>query len=292
MGPPGLEHGGGRGRVVKLLCVWAVLVALASGSAHSETCRFAGTTSHDGHLDVRSEVTEAGGLVTVDVALVFSVSAWLSDVRYLSEEISTWRRGTLQSVAVNNRTIVGGHVTRQQWDVMERAAAGGLAARRVQAKTRDDFARRHPAFLQHWPLDGFGQPWLQDYAAARPEPRADLGLAAGSMPADLRTPLALAFFWSRHLPADGGTTPVFLPGFKHDALTGIAYGPATQGSGWRRWQITLRYPGLEGAPSIAAAWVSPDGYLLQLAADVHAQLGSGQALLRSQGCQGVQVSPD
>jgi hypothetical protein len=85
---------------------------------------------------------------------------------------------------------------------------------------------------------------------------------------------------------------MFLPGFKRDKQTDIAYGAATSGEGWRRWQAQLRHPGLASSPaSFVAAWVSPQGYLLQLAFDVHAPLGSGQALIRTQGCQGVQIAP-
>ncbi len=259
--------------------------------ARAESCRFSGSTNHDGRIVVRTDVTERDGLLTVDVALSISASVLLYGVQVLTEEISTWRNAELQSVAVNGRTVVDGTIKRQQWDVFVRDA-GGLQARRVQAKRLEDFVRRHPGFVGHWSLAGFGQPWLTDYAGAAPEVRPDLSLPASAIPRGLRSPLALAFYWSRFLPPDGGSAPLFLPGFKHDARADIAFAPAIAGEGWRRWVAPLRHPGLEdGSASTAAVWVSPDHYLMQLAFDVHAHLGTGRALLRTEGCQGLQVAP-
>ena len=273
---------------IALLAGLAMAVGLAPARA-AETCRFAGTTSHDGRLAARTEVSEAGGLLTVDVAVTLAASAWLANVQYMGEEISTWRAGQLQSVAVNARTIIDGEIKRQQWDVFVRDA-GGLRARRVQAKTLTDFRRLHPGFVRHWAPAGFGEPWLQDYGSAAPERRPDLDLPASALTSGLRTPLALALYWSRFLPAGGGAAPMFLPGFKRDARAALEVGPVSTGEGWRRWQATLRHPALDGSSKVAA-WVSPDNYLLQLAFDLHAQLGSGQALIRAQGCQGLQVPP-
>ena len=267
------------------------LLVLASRQALAESCRFAGTTSHSGRVAVKADVSTAGDLLTVDVALTFTVSGWLTDAEYRGEEISTWRGGELQSVAVNARTVTAGRVRRQQWDVFVREPAG-LAAYRVQAKTLAEFQRRHPGFARHWALSAFGQPWVQDYAAAGPERRPDLDLPAKELPRGLRSPLAMAFYWSRWLPPGGGLAPVFLPGFKHDLRSDLAVGPATPGDEGRRWLVRLVHPALAGsAPTVAEATVTPDGYLQRLAFDVHARLGSGQAVIGAQGCQGVQVRP-
>ena len=253
-------------------------------------CRFAGTTSHDGRVAVQTETTQAGGLTTVDVTVAFDISVWFSDVRYLGEEISAWRSGALQSLAVNQRTIVGGSIKRQQWDVFTRNGER-LEAHRVQAKRLADFRVRHAGFVQHWAPASFGQPWVQDYRAASPERRPDLDLPAAD--AQTRSPLALAFYWSRFLPPSGGVAPVILPGFKRDVRTELRFGPAVQGDGWLRWSAPMRHPGLESSPvSLAAAWVSPQDYLLQLGLEVHNPLASGQALIRAEGCQGVQIRPE
>lgn len=225
----------------------------------------------------------------MDVTVAFGIATWLAELRYLGEEISAWRGGELQSLAVNQRTIVDGRIKRQQWDVFARNRLR-LEAYRVQAKRLADFRRRHPGFVQHWAPASFGQPWLQDYRAAAPERRPDLDLPAAD--ARTRSPLALAFYWSRFLPPGGGDTPVVLPGFKRDAQTELRFSPAVPGAGWLRWSAPMRHPGLESAPaSLAAAWVSPQNYLLQLGFEVHAPLASGQALIRAEGCQGVQIRP-
>ena len=252
-------------------------------------CRFAGTTTRDGQIEVRAETTRSGGLTTVDVSVTFAISAFMSDVRYYGQEISTWRGRELQQVAVNQRTLIDGSVKRQQWDLFERIGAR-LEAYRVQAKRLADFRERHPGFVQHWALASFGQPWLADYRHAQPERRPDLDLLADGA---ARSPLAFAFYWSRFLPPDGGAAPVVLPGFKRDKQAILAFGPAVQGEGWRRWSSPLRHPGLATAPaSLAAVWVSPQAYLLQIGFEVHNSLASGQALIRAEGCRGVQIRPD
>jgi len=267
----------------------ALLLGLVAHARAAEICRFAGTTSHDGRLAAQTVVSAADGLLTVDVAVTLTASAFLADVQYMGEEITTWRAGVLQSVAANARTMIDGTIKRQQWDVFVRDA-GALRAHRVQAKTLTDFRQLHPGFVRHWATAAFGQPWLQDYPAAGPVRRPDLDLP--SSPSGLRTPLAFAFYWARFLPQDGGPTPLFLPGFKHDAILNVALGPAEPGQAWRHWKAQMRHPALESSiPSAAAAWVTPDNYLLQLAFDIHANLGHGQAVIRREGCQGIQIPP-
>jgi hypothetical protein len=93
----------------------------------------------------------------VDVAGTFEATTmfWLH-IRYLIEEVSTWRNGELETVAVNSRYLVGGHIVRQQWDYFDRGA-DGLQAHRVQGKTFADLRRDHPGFAQHWDPATFGQ---------------------------------------------------------------------------------------------------------------------------------------
>ncbi len=262
------------GLVAALLCVPAAQAA--------EVCLYDGRTSYSGHAAVRTAVAEANGLTTVDVTARLDAEPWwLWNVQYLTEEISTWRAGELQSVAVNNRYSVNGRVSRQQWDVFTRGP-DGLVAQRVQSKSLSEFRRRHPAFVAHWEPSAFGQAWLPDYAAAGPERRPDLDLARAAMPPGLRTPYALAFYWSRWLPPAGGTVPVFMPGWKRDARLDAVATPAGAG----RWRMALRHPALDaGAPSWAEAVVSADHRLLRLSFDVHASAGSGQGWVDNAGCQ-------
>ncbi len=259
----------------------AALSCLSPAQA-AEVCLYSGMTSHSGHAAVRTEVTEAGGLTTLDVTARLDAEPWwLWTIQYLAEEISTWRAGELQSVAVNNRYSVNGRVKRQQWDVFVRGP-DGLMASRVQSKTLSEFRRRHPAFAGHWEPSRFGQAWLPDYPAARPERRPDLDLGRAAMPPQTRTPLALAFYWSRWLPAGGGTVPVFLPGWKREARFDALAAPLGAG----RWRMALRHPALDGGtPSSAEAVVSADHRLLRLSFDVHAPAGAGQGWLDQAGCQ-------
>jgi len=263
--------------------------ALLPGIAQAETCRFVGETTRGGTLSAATRTSEADGVLTVDVTIEFAISALLSDVRYYGEEISVWRGGVLQSIGVNQRTLVDGSVKRQQWDVFRRAGVR-MEAFRVQAKRLAEFQQHHPSFVSHWAVSSFGQPWLQDYRAAPPERRPDLDLPATGA---VRTPLALAFYWSRFLPPEGGAATVILPGFKRDMTAALRFGPATSGDGWRLWSSPLVHPGLERTPaSLAAAWVSPQEYLLQLGFDVHTEWASGRAILHTEGCKGVQIRPE
>ena len=263
----------------------AALWCLPAAQA-AEVCLYNGRTSYSGRVAVRTEAAEANGLTTVDVtARLDAEPSWFWSIQYLTEEISTWRGGELQSVAVNNRYSVNGRVSRQQWDVFTRGP-DGLAGSRVQSKSLSEFRRRHPAFVAHWEPGAFGQPWLPDYPAAGPERRTDLDLGRAAMPPQLRTPYALAFFWSRFLsrslPAAGGTVPVFMPGWKRDARLDAL----VTLSGPGRWRMTLRHPALSGgAPSWAEAAVSADHRLLRLSFDVHTAAGDGQGWVDQAGCQ-------
>ena len=264
----------------------ALFLALALTPAHAETCRFTGTTTQDGHLTIQTDAHEANGLTTLDVTLEFTIHAWMVDYRYLAQEITTWRGAALQSIALNQRSLADGDIKRQQWDLFTRNGPT-LEAARVQAKYLDDFRKLHPAFVPHWSPATFGTPWLSDYPRANPVRRPDLDLPAAATP-----PLAFAFYWSRFLPPAGRSVSLILPSLKQNKTVPLALGPATQGEGWLRWSTPLRHPALTSSPaSIAAAWVSPDHYLLQLAVDIHTDWASGQATIRTDGCRGIQITP-
>ena len=260
----------------------AGLLALPPAPARaSEVCRYAGTTSYSGRVSVRAEASEARGVLTLDVtARLDAKYLWFWTVQYLAEEISTWRAGELQSVAVNNRTLFGGQPSRQQWDVFTREP-DGLVASRVQSRSLAEFRRRHPAFAGHWDPGRFGQPWLPDYPAAQPERRPDLDLRQAAMPPRLRTPYALAFYWSHWLPEAGGTVPVFMPGWKRDARPDAAVAAAGPG----RWRMVVHNPAPGVAPSSAEAVVSADHQLQRLSFDVHVPAGTGQGRVDRVSCE-------
>ncbi len=275
-----------------------VVAALVSArhAAADEVCRFTGSTDYAGHVVVVTDVSAAGAVTRVDVALTFEAAPmpWLA-IRYLIQEISTWRAGEMESVAVNTRYLFGDSIVRQQWDEFRRGP-DGLQARRVLAKTLDDFRLRHPGFVAHWDPATFGRPWLDDYPAAAPDRRTDLDLGGASLPPGLRSPLAMAFYWVRFLPPGGQDVPVFLPGFKTDRLADLPI-VAAPSAGGTVWQAPVRYAALAGQPaSVAAASrvtavTSSDGHLLELALEVHSWLGSAEGLVHQEGCEGVPVVP-
>ena len=269
------------------------LALLAATAQAGERCRFEGDTDHAGHVAARVDVSAGpDGERTVDVLLDIRATVWwVIEVRYLVEEISVWRGGVLREVAVNTRSLSGGRIVRQLWDVFRRDG-GMLSAWRVQARTLAQFRQRHPGFVSHWPPAAFGEPWLREYDVAGPERRPDLDLAATD-PAT-RTPLAMAFYWIRWLPDPAGTVPVVLPGFKRDSVLTLDPLPQAVGTDappgtWRQWQVGLRHPELDrAAASRADAWVAADRRLLRLAFEVHAPVGSARGTIRAAGCSGMQ----
>jgi hypothetical protein len=234
-----------------LTCISVARLCTIDASA-SEVCRFGGTTDGAGHVAITTDVAAMNGVMRIEVAMRFETTGmfWLP-IRYLVDEISTWRMGEMEGVAVNTRYLVGDHIVRQQWDTFQRGP-DGLQAHRVQAKSLADFRHRHPGFVQHWDPATFGSPWLQDYQSAASERRADLDLKASPLPSGLRPPLAMAFYWVRWL--------------QHDALS-------------------------KRPASSATALTSSDGHLLQLAFEVHGSFGSAHATIRQQGCEGTPVMP-
>jgi hypothetical protein len=285
-----------RTRLGRFLTVMVLAIPFSvTGASAREVCRFTGTTDYSGRVAIVSDVTSSGSVTTVDVTVTFEAKPhfWLP-VRYLIQEISTWRAGELQSVAVNNRYLVAGMVIRQLWDDFQRTPdgnqSGGMQGRRVQGKNVGEFRQKHPGFARHWDAAVFGQPWLQDYPAAPPERRADLDLGP-PLPPGLRSPFAMAVYWVRWLPRGGETVPVFLPGFKADKLAQLPV-TGTAAADGMHWQAPLNYFALQdGAPSTAIAWTSPDQHLLQLTFDVHGAQGSARGSIHQDGCDGEPVQP-
>ena len=92
-----------------------------------ELCHFAGTTDYAGQLDVTTNVSTRApdGTMTVDVIGRFVGTPMpFVHINYLMQEISTWKSDQLQSVAVNSRYILDGHVVRQEWDLFDTGTAG------------------------------------------------------------------------------------------------------------------------------------------------------------------------
>ena len=275
-------------------CLVATLLGAVTARA-SEVCHFTGTTDYSGRVEVTTNVNRnlTDGTTTVDVIGYFTATPWpLVHIRYLVQEISTWKSDQLQSVAANTRYLVDGHIVRQIWDLFDRGA-DGLEAYRLQGKTLGDFRRKHPAFVRHWNPADFGQPWIPDYPLAGAERRPDLDLPASQVGPDLRSPLALAFYWSRWVSRNGQAEAVFLPGFKKDKrldLTIGAAGPSRDGQ--QVWQTSVRYPALSLThASTAEAWVSTDRHLLQLAGSVHSGRYTEDGVIRLEGCDGTAAPP-
>jgi hypothetical protein len=269
------------------LCLIAVQLCIAPAWAN-EVCRFAGTTDYDGHVAVTaiSSTNPETGVTTVDVRLGFKGTPLpLVHTNYLMQEISTWRASRLQSLAVNSRYRVDGRVVRQLWDVFVRGA-DGLEAYRLQARTPEELQAKHPAFAAQADPAAFGQPWLQDFWRANPERRRDLDLPASSAVPDIRSPLALAFYWAGRLPRRGEAATVFLPGFKRDKSVTLTIDPAGPPSeGAQPWATSVRYPALSmSRPSTAEAWISADGHLLQLAVQVRTHDRTASGVIHQEGC--------
>ena len=140
-----MARGIGKSPAIALLLAGVAAVRLCAVDASArEVCRYAGLTDYAGHVAVTTDVAATDGITRVDVAATFESTTMLwFHIHYLLEEVSTWRAGELESVAVNSRYLIGDHIVRQQWDEFQRGT-DGLQARRVQAKTLADFRRKHP----------------------------------------------------------------------------------------------------------------------------------------------------
>jgi hypothetical protein len=280
-------------------CLAAALLGTVTARA-SEVCRFTGTTAYAGRIEVTSTVDAPvpDGTTTIDVVVRFTATPWpFIHIRYLMEEVSTWKSNQLQSVAANSRYILDGHIVRQTWDLFDRGT-DGMEAHRLEGKTLADVRRKFPAFVDHWNPADFGQPWVRDYRLAGAERRADLDLPASSAGPDLRSPLALAFYWSRWIPRGGEGAAVFLPGFKKDKRLDLTIGAAEAShdgpshDGAQVWETSIRYPALSLArASTAEVWVSADRHLLQLTGFVQSGRYTGNGVIRLEGCDGTAGVP-
>ena len=272
-----------------------MIVALAQPCATSsfaaDTC-FTGTTDHAGHVSVVTTSTAAANeTVRIDVALRFDATTalWLH-VRYLIEEISQWRNGTLLRLDTNTRYVFAGRVVRQQWDEF-RPGRDGLQGYRIEGKRPAQFRQQYPRFVQHWDLAAFGLDWLEDFTAAAPVRRPDLDLRSAEAEA-VQAPFAFALYWLRFLHPTEQHVRVFLPGFKADKLADVVMtpGPAARD---RIWRSELHHPYLGPSPaSIATAQLSADGQLQHLSFELHGSAGSARGSLHQTGCAGVRSIGD
>jgi hypothetical protein len=278
---------------MRRLACYAIVLLAGHPVWAGETCRWTGTTSYSGRVEVEAKSAATKGETTIDVtARVAARSFGLINWQYLYQEIGIWRDGALSQIAVNHRYSVAGLVRRQQWDVFDRAPSG-MIAWRAQAKTLSDFQIKHPEFVHHWSLASFGEPWLADYPSARPERRADLDLAADAIPPGLGTPLALAFHWVRWAGPEDRTVPVFLPGFKRDKRVDIrTVSLGVEAGGLLHLRAEARYPGLSKTEvSTGDAWISADHRLVRAAFDARSDRGSAQGELRLEACMGDPSTP-
>jgi hypothetical protein len=267
----------------------AFLAFLAASPTHAkEVCRYTGTADYNAKIGVVTTVERDADATTVDVDVTLTANEIMFlPISYLVEERSLWRRGVLTDLAANTRYAVGPHIVRQQWDHFERGA-DGLIAYRVEGKRGGEFVAKFPAFARFWAPASFGQPWLEAFASAPPQRRADLDLTGADAAGTLRTPFATAFYWVRYLPRGGGGGTVFLPGFKTYKTMNLAIAP----SGASAWRAPLHYIALsEDPPSSATAIISPESRLQRLEFELHGSAGSARGVIRAQGCEGAPVPP-
>ena len=271
-------------------CRFLVCVLLAQPCVETlaaEICRFVGTTDHAGHVSIVTTARAAADkTVRVDVTVQFEATTalWLH-LRYLVEEVSEWRNGTLLRLDANTRYLFAGHVVRQQWDEFRRTREG-LRAYRIEGKRPAEFRQQYPGFAQHWDLTSFGLDWLNDFSSAAPVRRPDLDLGRSTLSAEVQPPFALAVYWVRFLRPNQQHAQVFLPGFKADKLADLSLTPVSAAPG-RVWHSELHHPYLDAAPpSTATAQISADGHLRLLSFDLHGSAGSAAGTLHQAGCTG------
>ncbi len=108
-------------------CAGSLVVALLGTitARANEVCQFAGTTDYSGQIEVTTDVSARGadGTNTVDVIVHFTATPWpFVHIRYLMQEVSTWKSDRLQSVAANSRYLRG-------WTPIVRPDIGSVRAR-------------------------------------------------------------------------------------------------------------------------------------------------------------------
>ena len=241
--------------------------------ARAETCHYIGTTSYNGRLVATVTTTQSINRLEIDARLQLDATPWhLWPVQYLVQERTTWTQGRLTSAAINGRYTSNGTISRQYWDLFTPTPTA-LIAERIQVKRQADLLRRNPAFARYWDPATFGQPWEQTFRVANSDRRPDLDLPTSQMPDGLRTPLALALYWSRAtLP---NPLPLFLPGWKKDArltATITRAGPPTT--------LTVSHPNL--APGSTATIQFTPTHTLTLTAQT--PYGTGQATIIQTTC--------
>ncbi len=270
-----------------------LLVSLSTSPAHAtEICRYSGAADYNAKIGVVTTVTRDAGATVVDVDVTLTADEFMFvPISYLVEERSVWRGGVLTDLAANTRYAVGPHIVRQQWDHFERGA-DGLIAYRVEGKRGGEFSAKFPAFARDWPSGAFGMPWLEDFAAAPPQRRADLDLPGAQADGRLRTPFATAFYFVRYEPRRGDGATVFLPGFKTDKTMHLDIAKSSTPPGMAAWHAPLHYIALsETPPSSATAFVTPDARLQRLEFELHGSAGSARGRLDALGCEGAALPP-
>ncbi len=280
-------------RVRAAVLAWAAGIAGGAPAWAAETCRYAGTASYSGKIEVVSTASTANGETAVDVAARVSARSFgLFSWGYLYQEIGVWRGGELQVAALNHRSIAGGKIHRQQWDVFHRTAEG-MTAYRAQAKTMEDFRARYPVFQRVWDTSMFGQSWLRDYPTEAAERRADLDLPRAAMPPGFGIPLAMSFHWVRWAAPDQRVVAIFLPGFKRDSRVDI---PVTflgvEAGGLTHLRATARHPQLHADQlSTGDAWITADRKLARVTFEARGTYGTARGEVVLQDCNGDPGTP-
>jgi len=286
---PPVDDGQGRARwLINRACLVLACQLAITPAAAAEVCRYAGSGDYHAQIGIttiaqkREQATRVRVLwdLAARVLLVFHI-------HYLVEEISDWRAGVLQTVALNVRFFVNGRIIRQQWDVFDRTASG-FAAWRLQAKTATEFAARAGGFAPHWVPSSFGAPWLDAFRAAPAERRPDLDLPSDEAPADLVSPLAEAFYNVRSAPARAQLVALFLPGNKKQHRADIAVAAPDLGpAGAHVWRVRLDSARLGIVPGSAASLtVSADGALQTISFAVATARHAARGGIHAEGCAG------
>lgn len=171
-----------------------------------ERCFYEGNSSYGGGLQIETRyIRQSESQESVRTLVRFSAKYLFWRVNYFvdEEDLIDLSSGDLKSVAVNIRYLLNGKIKRQRWDHFEfDHRARRTSSRRVQGKEETGFRSNYPRFALHWPVERFGDDWLKDYDAARPESRPDLDTHGFSD--SIASPLYLAFFKTRFLEPSQG----------------------------------------------------------------------------------------
>lgn len=259
---------------------------LFSSYAHAETCFYQGTSDYSGQIEIKTEARNLNGLLHLRVVLSFSGRAYFVRVGQHIDEISVWNGQELQSVSVNQRTVIGGDIKRQQWDHWEKRASG-FEGYRIQGKKIQDLIQKHPGFQIHWPLDQFGGIWRPNYQSFRPERRSDLDLPQNLISRGMKSPLASGLYWSRFAVPQAHQVPIFLTGEKGEKVVVLQVpAPQIHSNGAQLWQIPFRFGPLKTATiQPAQILISPERNLDRIHLKIEHDLGSAQSQIVRVSCQ-------